>query len=76
MLTFKIENETDLHVTVISFLKKRDLHSLFTVTSGENQNTSIKGIKSHRKGYLRGSPDLQLSLKVQKEMVFCHLISL
>ena len=42
MLTFKIENETDLHVKVISFLKKRYPHSLFTVTLGENQNTSIK----------------------------------
>ena len=58
MLTFKIENETDLHVKVISFLKKRYPHSLFTVTLGENQNTSIKRIESHRKGYLRGSPDL------------------
>ena len=31
MLTFKIENETDLHIKVISFLKKRYPHSLFTV---------------------------------------------
>ena len=58
MLTFKIESETDLHVKVISFLKKRYLHSLLTVTLGENQNTSMKRIESHRKGYLRGSPDL------------------
>ena len=58
MLAFKIENETDLHVKVVSFLKKRYPHSLFTVTLGENQNTSIKKIESHRKGYLRGSPDL------------------
>ena len=36
-LTFKIENETDLHV--VSFLKKRYPHSLFTVTLGENQDT-------------------------------------
>ena len=32
MLTFKIENETDLHVKVVHFLKKRYPHSLFTVT--------------------------------------------
>ena len=57
-LTFKIENETDLHVKVVSFLKKRFLHSLFTVTSGENQNTVYKRIDSFKKGYLRGSPDL------------------
>ena len=36
-LTFKIENEMDLHVKVVSFLKKRYPHSLFTVTLGENQ---------------------------------------
>ena len=58
MLTFKIENETDLHVKVVHFLKKRYPHSLFTVTLGENQCTSTMRIGSYMKGYLRGSPDL------------------
>ena len=58
MLTFKIENEMDLHVEVVSFLKKRYPHSLFTVTLGENQDTVHKRIDSFKKGYLRGSPDL------------------
>ena len=58
MLTFKIENEMDLHVKVVSFLKKRYPHSLFTVTLGENQDTAFKRINSFKKGYLRGSPDL------------------
>ena len=58
MLTFKIESETDLHVKVIHFLKKRYPHSLFTVTLGENQDTVYKRIDSFWKGYLRGSPDL------------------
>ena len=57
-LSFKIENETDLHVKVVSFLKKRYPHSLFTVTLGENQDTVYKRIDSFKKGYLRGSPDL------------------
>ena len=57
-LTFKIENETDLHVKVVSFLKKRYPHSLFTVTLGENQDTVHKRIDSFKKGYLCGSPDL------------------
>ena len=57
-LTFKIENETDLHVKVVSFLKQRYPHSLFTVTLGENQDTAFKRIDSFKKGYLRGSPDL------------------
>ena len=35
-LTFKIENEMDLHVKVVSFLKKRYPYSLSTVTLGEN----------------------------------------
>ena len=61
MLTFKIENETDFQVKVISFLKNIYPHSLFPVTLGENQNTSIKRIESHRKGYLRGSPDLTIN---------------
>ena len=58
MLTFKIENEMDLHVKVVSFLKKRYPHSLFTVTLGENQDTVHKRIDSFMKGYLHGSPDL------------------
>ena len=58
MLTFKIESETDFHVKVVHFLKKRYPHSLFTVTLGENQDTVYKRIDSFKKGYLRGSPDL------------------
>ena len=57
-LTFKIENETDLHVKVVSFLKKRYRHSLFNVTLGKNQDTVHKRIDSLKKGYLHGSPDL------------------
>ena len=44
ILTFKIENETDLHVKVVSFLKKRYPHSIFTATLGENQDTCNKRI--------------------------------
>ena len=57
-LTFKTESETDLHVKVVSFLKKRYSNSIFTATLGENQDTINKRIESHKKGYLRGSPDL------------------
>ena len=57
-LTFKIENETDFHVKVVSFLKKKFPHSLFTAKLGENQCTSAMRIDSYKKGYLRGSPDL------------------
>ena len=57
-LTFKIENEMDLHTKVVSFLKKRYPNSIFTATLGENQDTSKKRIDSYKKGYLQGSPDL------------------
>ena len=57
-LIFKIDNELDLHIKVVSFLKKRFPNSIFTATLGENQDTSKKRTASHKKCYLRGSPDL------------------
>ena len=48
-LTFKIENEFDIHVKTVSFLKKRFPHSLFTVTLGKNQCTSAMRIDSYKK---------------------------
>ena len=71
MLTFKIENETDLHVKVVSFLKKRYPHSLFTVTLGENQDTVHKRIDSFKKGYLCGSPDLIINNLHKHYTGFC-----
>ena len=71
MLTFKIENETDLHVKVVSFLKKRYPHSLFTVTLGENQDTVHKRIDSFKKGYLRGFPDLIINNLHKHYTGFC-----
>ena len=70
-LTFKIENETDLHVKVVSFLKKKYPHSLFTVTLGENQDTAFKRIDSFKKGYLRGSPDLIINNLHKHYTGFC-----
>ena len=57
-LTFRIENETDLHVKIVSFLKKRFPYSIFVASLGENQGTSIKRIDSFNKGYIKGTPDL------------------
>ena len=56
-LTFKIENEMDLHTKVVSFLKKRYPHSTFTATLSENQCSRVKRKESYKKGYLHGSPD-------------------
>ena len=41
MSAFKIENETDLHVKVVSFLKKRYPPSLLVASLGENQDRPI-----------------------------------
>ena len=71
MLTFKIENEMDLHVKVVSFLKKRYPHSLFTVTLGENQDIVHKRINSFKKGYLHGSPDLIINNLQKHYTGFC-----
>ena len=71
MLTFKIESETDLHVKVVHFLKKRYPHSLFTVTLDENQDTVYKRIDSFKKGYLRGSPDLIINNLHKHYTGFC-----
>ena len=45
-LTFKIENETDLHTKVVSFLKKRYHHSIFSASLGENQDTVREVVKT------------------------------
>ena len=71
MLTFKIESETDLHVKVVSFLKKRYPQSLFTVTLGENQDSVHKRINSSKKGYLCGSPDLIINNLNKHYTGFC-----
>ena len=70
-LTFKIENEMDLHVKVVSFFKKRYPHSLFTVTLGENQDTVFKRIDSFKKGYLCGSSDLIINNLHKHHTGFC-----
>ena len=71
-LTFKIDSELDLHIKVVSFLKKRYPNSIFTATSGENQDTGKKGIESYKKGYLRGSPDLIIK-NLHKQYTGCAI---
>ena len=71
MLTFKIESETDLHLKVIHFLKKKYPHSLFTVTLDENQDTVYKRIDSFKKRYLRGSADLIINNLHKHYTGFC-----
>ena len=70
-LTFKIENEMELHVKLVSFLKKRYPHNLFTVRLGENQDTVHKRINSFKKGYLHGSSDLIINNLYKHYTGFC-----
>ena len=71
MLTFKIENEMDLQVKAVSFLKKRYPHSLLVALLGENQDSSYKRIDSYKKGYLRSSPDLIINNLHKHYTGFC-----
>ena len=71
MLTFKIENEMDHHVKVVSFLKKRYPHSLLVASLGENQDSPYKRIDSYKKGYLCDSPDLIINNLHKHYTGFC-----
>ena len=55
---FKIENEEDLHVKVVSYIKRFYPQCLLIAGLGENQTTKNLRIKSKMKGYQKGQPDL------------------
>ena len=57
-LTFKIENEYDLHTKIVNFIQNYYPNALMVATLGENQDTIDKRIKSKKCGYAKGSPDL------------------
>jgi len=57
-LTFKIETEYDLHIKVVSFIKKQYPESLFIASLGELQDTQDKRIKAFNMGYIKGTPDI------------------
>ena len=54
----KIEDEYDLHTKVIQFIRRFYPETLMTAGLGENQDTKDKRIKSFKKGYMKGQPDL------------------
>ena len=57
-LAFKIEDEYDLHTKVVQFIRRFYPEILMTAGLGENQDTKDKRIKSFKKGYTKGQPDL------------------
>jgi hypothetical protein len=60
-MTFKIENEADLHKKVIPSMKSRFPDSLFMASLGENQDTDQTRITSHCMRYLKGTPDISIN---------------
>ena len=56
-LTFKIEDEHDLHTKVVQFIRRFCPDILMVARLEENQDTK-KHIKSFKKGYMKGQPDL------------------
>ena len=63
-LTFKIENEFDLHTKIMNFINNQYPDALTVATLGELQDTSKKRINSKRLGYQKGSPDIINNLTI------------
>ena len=57
-LAFKIEDEYDLYTKVVQFIRRLYPEILMKAGLGENQDTKDKRIKSFKKGYMKGQPDL------------------
>ena len=59
-LAFKLEDEYDLYTKVVIFIRRFYPEILNTAGLGKNQDTKDKHIKSFKKGYMKGQPDLLL----------------
>ena len=58
MLTFNINNEHDLHTSVVNFIHTQYPDTLLSICRGELQDTPIKRIQSKMYGYMVGSFDI------------------
>src|SRR6056300_274678 len=56
----KLENEYQLQVAVVEYIRTNHPNALLTASLGELQTTVPKLIQSYKKGYLSGSPDLKI----------------
>jgi len=56
----KLENEYQLQVAVVEYIRTNHPNALLTASLGELQTTVPKRIQSYKKGYLSGSPDLKI----------------
>ena len=57
-LAFEIEDEYDLHTKLVQLIRRFYPETLITAGLGENQNKKEKRIRSFKKGYMKGQPDL------------------
>ena len=57
-LVFKIEDEYDLHIKVVQFIRRFYPDALIIAGLGELQDTSHKRIQAWKKGYQKGQPDI------------------
>jgi|LakMenE01Jun11ns_1017448.scaffolds.fasta_scaffold9912182_2 prophage antirepressor-like protein len=70
-LTFKIDNEFDLHKQIINFCKVQYPEILLIIQSGELQDTQLKRTQEYYKGYQSGSYDVIIGNLNKKFNGFC-----
>ena len=59
-LCFKIMNERNLHIKVISYIRNNHPNAILCAGLGELQNSSTKQIEAYKKGYMKGQFDITI----------------
>lgn len=54
---FKIQDEFDLNVKVVQYIRRYYPKAILVASLGENQTTEFRRINSWCKGYMKGTPD-------------------
>ena len=57
-LCFKIMDERDLHIKVISYIRNNHPNAILCPGLGELQDSSTKRIEAYKKGYMKGQFDI------------------
>lgn len=71
-LTFRMETEHDLHTRIVNFIDTYyNGEILYTANLGEQQDTSAKRVDAYCKGYLAGSPDLEIKEQTRDHIGLC-----
>ena len=59
-LCFKIMDECDLHIKVISYIRNNHPNAILCAGLGELQDSSTKRIEAYKKGYMKGQFDITI----------------